>query len=160
MLHVLPYAGHCFCRSITQKHLQLSIDFFSFRPPFCCLFWLNLCLSLLIESSLLHPLYLLILLYMAFVLLLSGSTLSTETCSLPAQLLSFRTVNSLIMSAVMASLFTPLMKCSFSLLLFSWYLHSSPFIHNLPIHSCADSSIFLLNVHNNIVSLCCGMNSQ
>ena len=53
------------------------------------------------------------------------------------------------------------MNCSFSLLSYSLYLHSVAFIHNLPIHSCVDSSFFLfsLKYHNdNMVSLCCGLN--
>ena len=64
---------------------------------------------------------------------------------------------------MITSWFMPFMNCSFSILSFSLKLHSAAFIHNLPIQSCADSSLFLFNLqyHNdNMVLLCCGLNSH
>ena len=70
-------------------------------------------------------------------------------------------VSSLIISAVMTTLFTPLINCSFSLLSFSLYLHSVVLIRNLLIHSSAVSSLWLPSLQywsNNIVSLCYSLN--
>ena len=58
----------------------------------------------------------------------------------------FSTLNSLITLVVIASLFVLLMNCSISLLSFCLYLYSAAFIHNLFIHSCMDSSFFLLRL--------------
>ena len=70
----------------------------------------------------------------------------TKNSSLFTSMVSFSTVNSLIILAMMASSFMPLMKFSFCLLSFSLNLEFGAFTHNLPIHSCVDTSLFQLSL--------------
>ena len=132
----------CACHSAISI---FSITFVSFTLSICVFpFWPCLHLSLLIASK-------------SFVSHFSNtafcdlcaSTLwaQAETCSLFTSLGSFSTINTFIISVVMTSLFMPLMNCPFTLQLFSLYLHSAAFTHNLPIHSCTDFSLFLLHLH-------------
>ena len=150
LLHILPYAGHCFCRCYIPWYLQFYIPFFSFTLCLCYfhygLFSAYLFLS---YQSLVH-------LFMfsntAFCDLCDSTLcIQTKTYSLLISLVSFSTLNCLIILAVMASSLMLWMNCSFSLLSFSMYLEFAAFTHNLPTHSCMTFISKFVNVCMNCI---------
>ena len=143
------------------QYLQFSIIIFSFTLFLCCLFpfWPGLFQSLLAKSKSFVSLTFPILVSVSFVLPPSQPKLKLVHC-LPHWYLLPQSIP-LIILVVMASLFMPLMNCSLRFLLFSLYLESVVFTCNMLIHSCLDSSPFLLSLHycnNNIILLCYGLN--
>ena len=95
-LQILCYPGHCFCRCIFIQYLVLY--YFIFLYTLSLLFWPGLYLFLLIELTL-------CICYVsntAFCALCTSTPWTqTKTCSLLTSLVSYSTVNSLMISAVM-----------------------------------------------------------
>ena len=78
--NILPYAGHCFCGCVILQYLEISNNFLSFAPSFCCWFWPGLCPSLFTESKSFASNVFLILLSMPIVLLPSEPRLTLDSC--------------------------------------------------------------------------------
>ena len=123
---ILPHPPHfchmpfCFCGYPMLQYLQFSTILFSLPLPFHCLILPCLCLYLLTESNSFASLKL----SSTSLCAICASTLWTHinTCLPLTSLVSFKAINSFIISAILFSLSRPLISCSFSLLSYSLYL--------------------------------------
>ena len=136
-LAIQEYLQYCLCRYSVPQFWELSTKFLSFTLSLCCLLWHCLCLYLLIKSN---SFALLVLSNTAFCSLCSSTIWAQiKTCLLLTSITSFKAVSSLIIMAILVSLFRPYMNCPFSPLSYSWCLQSVTLIYCLHIDSLVDS---------------------
>ena len=131
----LPVCRHCqgLCPIVQYLHLSLYDVSHEHLLVFCQMALNFLASFILFSALLLAP---------------SASTLCVQVnaCSLVASSMFSNVPTYLSISSVIPSSLKPPINCSFNSLPYSLYSHSVTFIHSLPIHSWADSLLFLCNL--------------
>ena len=128
---------HYLCWFYMLQYVQFFTILFSLPLSFHCLLLPYFFLSLLTESNSFAS------------LILSNTSFCTHcasslrahinTCLVTYLTDIFKAVNSFVIFPIMFSSPRPFINCSFSLLLYSLYFKSMALIHNLTVHSWADS---------------------